>query len=51
MQRERRNQYDQRILPPFHNNVVEETEESDDIDENSIVLLTNTKLPSSHLTQ
>jgi hypothetical protein len=51
MQRERRNQEDQRILPPFQNNVVEETDESDDIEENSTVLLIDIELPSTHITQ
>jgi hypothetical protein len=34
MQREIRNHEDQRISPPFQNNVVEEMEESDDVEEN-----------------
>jgi hypothetical protein len=51
MQRERRNHEDQRILPPFQNNAVEETKESDDVEENSTVLLNGTKLPTSHLIQ
>jgi hypothetical protein len=51
MQRERRNHEDQRILPPFQNNVVEETEESDNVEENSTVLLNATELPTSHWIQ
>jgi hypothetical protein len=33
LQRERRNHEDQRILPPFQNNVVEEIDENDDTEE------------------
>jgi hypothetical protein len=51
MQRERRNHEDQRIFPPFQNNVFEETEESDDVEENPAVLLNATELPTNHLTQ
>ena len=40
-----------RTSPPFQNNAVEETEESDNVDEISSVLLTDTKLSASHLTQ
>jgi hypothetical protein len=51
MQRERRNHEDQRIFPPFQNNAVEDTEESDDVEENSTANLDGTELPTSHLTQ
>jgi hypothetical protein len=51
MQRERRNHEDQRIFPPFQNNVFEETEETDDVEENPVVLLNATELPTNHLTQ
>jgi hypothetical protein len=40
--RERRNQEDQRVLPPFQNNAVEEVEEIDDTEEDSTVHLNDT---------
>ena len=49
--RERRNQEDQRVLPPFQNNAVEEVEEIDDIEEDSTVHLHDTELPPTHVTQ
>ena len=48
--RERRNQEDQKVFP-LQNNVVEEVEEIDDTEEDSIVHLNDTKLPPTHLTQ
>jgi hypothetical protein len=51
MQRERRNVEDQRIVPPFQNNEVEEMEESNDIGDDSAVLFNETDLYPSHLTQ
>jgi hypothetical protein len=51
MQRERRNQDDQRVLPPFQNNAVEETEGVDDIEHYSKFHLHDTDLPSPHITQ
>jgi ribonuclease HI len=49
--RERRNQEDQKVLPPFQNNAVEEVEEIDDTEEDSTVHLNDTELPPTHLTQ
>jgi hypothetical protein len=40
--RERRNQEDQKVLPPFQNNAVEEVEEIDDTEEDSTVHLNDT---------
>jgi hypothetical protein len=51
MQRERRNQEDQRVLPPFQNNAVEEVEEIDDTEEDSTIHLHDTELPPTHVTQ
>jgi hypothetical protein len=48
---ERRNQEDQKVLRPFQNNAVEEVEEIDDTEEDSIVHLNDTELPPTHLTQ
>jgi hypothetical protein len=49
--RERRNQEDQRVFPPFQNNAVEEVEEIDDTEEDSTVHLHDTELPPTHVTQ
>jgi hypothetical protein len=49
--RERRNQEDHKVLPHFQNNAVEEVEEIDDTEEDSIVHLNDTELPPTHLTQ
>jgi hypothetical protein len=51
MQRERRNVEDQRVVPPFQNNEVEEMDESNDIGDDSAVLFNETDLYPSHLTQ
>jgi len=51
MQRERRNQEDQRVFSPFQNNVVEEVEEIDDTEEDSTVHLHDTELPPTRVTQ
>jgi hypothetical protein len=48
---ERRNQEDQKVLPPFQNNVVEEVDEIYDTEEDSTVHLNDTELPPTHLTQ
>jgi hypothetical protein len=39
------------ILPPLQNNAVKEIEESDDIEENSTILLNDSNIPSIHLNQ
>jgi len=39
MQREKRNQEDQRVFPPFQNNAVEEVEEINNTKEDSTVHL------------
>jgi hypothetical protein len=49
--REMRNQEYQWFFPPFQNNAVEEVEEIDDTEEDSIVHLNDTELPSTHLTK
>jgi hypothetical protein len=51
MQRERRNEDDQRVLLPFQNNAVEETEGVDYTEDDSKVHLHDIDLPSPHLTQ
>jgi hypothetical protein len=51
MQRERRNQDDQRLLTPFQNNAVEETKGMNDIEDDSIAHLHEIDLPLAHLTQ
>jgi hypothetical protein len=42
---------DQRIQPPFQNNVVEEVEEIDDSEDNPEIHFNDGELSSSHLTQ
>jgi hypothetical protein len=49
--RERRNQEDQKVLPPFQNNAVEEVEEVDDTEDDPTVHLNDTESSPTHLTQ
>jgi hypothetical protein len=51
MQRERRNKDDQRVLPPFQNNAVEETKGVVGTEDDSTIHLHDIDLPSPHLTQ
>jgi hypothetical protein len=49
--RERKNQEDQKVFPPFQNNVVEVVEEEDDIEYDPAVHLNDSKSSPTHLTQ
>jgi len=49
--RERKNQEDQKVLPPFQNNAVEEVEEEDDTEDDPAVHLNDSESSPTHLTQ
>jgi hypothetical protein len=49
--RERRNQEDQKVFPPFQNNAVEEVEEEDDTEDDPAVHLNDSESSPTHLTQ
>jgi uncharacterized small protein (DUF1192 family) len=49
--RERNNQDDQKVLPPFQNNAVDEEEDNDGTKEDSAVHLTNSESIPLHVTQ
>ena len=51
MQRERRNVYDQRVVPPFQNNHIEEMDASSDVVDDTVVLFNETDYYTNHLTQ
>jgi hypothetical protein len=51
MQRERRNVEDQRVVPPFQNNEIEEMDAENDVVDDSTVLFNETDIYPSHLTQ
>jgi hypothetical protein len=51
MQRERRNVEDQRVVPPFQNNEIEEMDVESDVVDDYVVLFNETDLYPSHLTQ
>jgi hypothetical protein len=51
MQRERRNVEDQRVVPPFQNNEIEEMDVESDVVDDVVVLFNETDLYPSHLTQ
>jgi hypothetical protein len=49
--RERKNQDDQEVLPPFQNNAVDEEEDNDGIEEDFAVLLNDSESIPLHVTQ
>jgi hypothetical protein len=49
--RERSNQEDHKVFPPFQNNALEEVEEVDVTEDDSTVHLNDTELPPTQLTQ
>jgi hypothetical protein len=49
--RERKNQEDQNVLPPFHNNEVDEEEDEDDIEYDLVVHLNDSETSPMHVTQ
>jgi hypothetical protein len=51
MQRERRNVDDQRVVPPFQNNQIEEIDADNDVVDDTVVLFNETDYYTSHLTQ
>jgi hypothetical protein len=51
MQRERRNVEDQRVVPPFQNNEIEDMDVESDVVDDVVVLFNETDLYPSHLTQ
>jgi hypothetical protein len=51
MQRERRNVDDQRVVPPFQNNHIEEIDADNDVVDDTVVLFNETDYYTSHLTQ
>jgi hypothetical protein len=51
MQRERRNVDDQRVVPPFQNNQIEEMDEDIDVVDDTVVLFNETYYYIIHLTQ
>jgi hypothetical protein len=51
MQRERRNVNDQRVLPPFQNNQIEEMDTDNDVVDDTIVIFNEIDRYTSHLTQ
>jgi hypothetical protein len=51
MQRERRNVDDQRVVPPFQNNQIEEMDVDSDVVDDVVVLFNETYFYTSHLTQ
>jgi hypothetical protein len=51
MQRERRNVDDQRVVPPFQNNQIEEMDADNDVVDDTVVLFNETDYYTSHLTQ
>jgi hypothetical protein len=51
MQRERRNVDDQRVVPPFQNNQIEEMDADSDVVDDTVVLFNETDYYTSHLTQ
>jgi hypothetical protein len=51
MQRERRNVDDQRVVPPFQDNQIEEIDVDNDVVDDTVVLFNETYYYTSHLTQ
>jgi hypothetical protein len=51
MQRERRNFDDQRVVPPFQNNQIEEVDVDNDVVDDVDVLFNETYFHTSHLMQ
>ena len=51
MQRERRNVDDQRVVPPFQNNQIEEMDANSDVVDDIVVLFNETDYYTNHLTQ
>jgi hypothetical protein len=51
MQRERRNVDDQRVVPPFQNNHIEEMDADSDVMDDTFVLFNETNYYTNHLTQ
>jgi hypothetical protein len=49
--RERKNQDDQKVFPPFQNNVVDEQEDEDDTEDDSAVHLNDSEASPMHVTQ
>jgi hypothetical protein len=49
--RERKNQDDQKVLPPFQNNAVDEEEDEDDTEEDPAVHLNDSESSPLHVTQ
>jgi hypothetical protein len=49
--RERKNQDDQKVLPPFQNNAVDEQEDEDDTEYDSVVHLNDSEASPMHVTQ
>jgi hypothetical protein len=51
MQRERRNDDDQRVVPPFQKNQIEEIDADSDVMDDIVVLFNETDYYTCHLTQ
>jgi hypothetical protein len=51
MQRERRNADDQKVVPPFQNNQIEEMDDDNDVVDDTNVLFSETYYYTNHLTQ
>jgi hypothetical protein len=49
--RERKNQDDQKVLPPFQNNAVDDEEDNDGVEEDSAVHLNDSESSPLHVTQ
>jgi hypothetical protein len=49
--RERKNQEDQKVLPPFHNNAVDEEEDEYDTEDDSVIHLNDSETSPMHVTQ
>jgi hypothetical protein len=49
--RERKNQDDQKVLPPFQNNAIDEEEDEDDTEEDPTVHLNDLESSPLHVTQ
>jgi hypothetical protein len=51
MQRERRNDNDQRVVPPFQNNKIEEMDVESDVVDDVVILFNESDFYTSQLTQ